>query len=147
MSSPWRRRRPFTPVGALDGEASFRLLLPKKVNRNFPLSSAFPKKSQQKPPSAPVSRLKSKIFTSDLAKKVCPPNRKVLATPMLRSMHIMPCQARHELRNLALCPAKALPGPILGLSPGRRTQFDITITDLDNICFYLPMLTHIAFVD
>ena len=58
-----------------------------------------------------------------------------------------PCQARHELSNLALCPAKALLGPILGPAPGRWTQFDITIIDPANICFYLPILTHTAFVD
>ena len=57
------------------------------------------------------------------------------------------CQARPELSSLALRPAKALPGPILGPAPGHRTQFDITIIDPANICFYLPILTHTAFVD
>ena len=57
------------------------------------------------------------------------------------------CQARHEFSSLALCPAKALPVPILGPAPGRWTQFDITVIDPANICFYLPALTHTAFVD
>ena len=45
MSSPWR---PFTPAGALEGE-SFRLLRPKKVNKNFHGKSVpkNPKKGQQ----------------------------------------------------------------------------------------------------
>ena len=58
-----------------------------------------------------------------------------------------PCQARHELNSLALCPAKDLPGPILGPGPERRTQFYITIIDPANICFCLPILAHTSFVD
>ena len=57
-----------------------------------------------------------------------------------------PSQARHKLSNLALFSAKALRVAILGPVPGRRTQVDITIMDPANICFYLPILTHTAFV-
>ena len=58
-----------------------------------------------------------------------------------------PWQARHELSNFALCLTKALPGPIFGIAPGRWTQFDITIIDPSNNCFFLHILTHTAFVD
>ena len=90
MSFPWRRSRSFTPVGALEGKASFRLLRPKKGQQKISskkcsqksqkgqqqFSSVFPKRST-KSPSVPVSRLKSKIFTSNLVKKkVCPPQPK-----------------------------------------------------------------------
>ena len=58
-----------------------------------------------------------------------------------------PCQARHEFSNLVLCRTKALPGPIFGPAPGRWTQSDITIMGPSNICFFLLLLTHTAFVD
>ena len=53
----------------------------------------------------------------------------------------------NELSNLALCPTKALPGPILGPATGRWTQFVITIIDPSNICFFLSILTHTVFFD
>ena len=74
MFFPWRRRRSFTPVGAPEGKASFQLLRPKKGQQKFP--SVFPKKGQQKSPSVPVSRLKSKIFTSNLVQKKFAPQPK-----------------------------------------------------------------------
>ena len=56
-------------------------------------------------------------------------------------------QARHEVSNLALCPAKTVSETILGPAPGRWTQYDTAIIDPANICFYLPILTRTAFVD
>ena len=76
MFSPWRRRRPFTPVGTLEGEASFRLLHPKKGQHKFSSTKkCVPKnpknqkknhrssqKGQQTSSSTPVSRLKKQNF-------------------------------------------------------------------------------------
>ena len=58
-----------------------------------------------------------------------------------------PRQAWYELSSIALCPAKALLGPIWGPAPGRRTQFDITFIDPANNYFNLPILAHTAFVE
>ena len=41
MSSPCRRRRLFTPVGALEGEASFWLPRPKKMSTEIVIEKVF----------------------------------------------------------------------------------------------------------
>ena len=93
MFFPWRRRRPFTSVGALEGQGSFRLLRPKKDNRNFN-RKVFPKKvnknfhrSSKKRSTkialgTRISPEKQNFHLELDQKKVCPPNLKVLATPM-----------------------------------------------------------------
>ena len=80
---PLAPKSPFYPSGDLKGEASFRLLRPKKGQQKFSSKkcSKRSQKGQQKfasvtPPSPPVSRLKSKIFTSNLAKKKFAPQPK-----------------------------------------------------------------------
>ena len=85
MSSPLRRRRPvgaFTPVGALEGEASFRLLRPKNGRQKLKCSQKS-QNGQQKFSS--LSQKSTKIAlgtgispekqncTSNLAKKSYPP--------------------------------------------------------------------------
>ena len=87
MSSPWH---PFTPVGALEGGPSLRLLRPKKGQQKFSRKrcsqkpqkcqrkclSVIPKKDNKNSRAAPVFRLKSKISTSNLAQKKFAPQPK-----------------------------------------------------------------------
>ena len=82
-----RRRRSFTTVGALEEEASFWVLRPKKCSTEIFFEKVFPKipkrsttificlhkKRSTKIALVPVSRLKSKILTSNLVQKSLPP--------------------------------------------------------------------------
>ena len=92
MSSRWRRRRPFTPVGTSDREASFRLLRPKKTSTEtevFPkipkwsakISIALPKRSTKIALGTGISPVKQS-FHLKFGQKGLPPNLKVLATTM-----------------------------------------------------------------
>ena len=76
MPFAWRRRHPFTPVGALEGEASFWLLRPKKGQQKFSSKEKNLHRSSQKRSTVALGAgisPEKQSFHLKFGKKNCPP--------------------------------------------------------------------------